>query len=160
MHASMHLRQPMHFSGERSTPPPVRGRSAPVGQASAQARSSVHPMHTTPTKLLVSPAGRAYADCALKHAVFFFIDRGAGEHAGEASQAFVHAVRAKYFCHVFPILQRVEFRSADVPISKHLSNHTQIGMRCQSLLREIVAKKPVSRDTGNMLRSIRRSVVR
>ncbi len=45
-------------------------------------------------------AGRANADCTLEHAVFLFVYGGAGEHASKAAQTFIHAVRAKYFCHM------------------------------------------------------------
>lgn len=36
----------------------------------------------------------AHADGALKHTVFFFVDGSAGEHAGKAPEALVHAVCA------------------------------------------------------------------
>jgi hypothetical protein len=35
----------------------------------------------------------AYADCAFEYAVFFFVDGGACEHAGEAPETLIHAVR-------------------------------------------------------------------
>jgi hypothetical protein len=53
-HAGTHLRQPKHFSGSSSTPPPGRFTSAAAGHASAQAGAS-HPRHTIATKFDAMP---------------------------------------------------------------------------------------------------------
>jgi len=54
MHADSHDLQPIHLSGFRMTPPPVRNSSASLGQTSIHAGSG-HARHTIAIKLLSIP---------------------------------------------------------------------------------------------------------